>query len=368
MSSDAWDDARTRTRMGPSVLRAGNLVVEPDARRASLAQEYVELTHQEFEILALLMRRLNLIVPHTMICQAIWGSAGSRELKRLGVAISNLREKLVGLSPYTIMTVRSRGYGIVLGESSDTASADPIGMHDWHSHQYAHGWINAQRDDERAYLRKLVHLLPFDPDQPIRVLDIGAGYGSLTKLVLDAFPHSTVVVHDYSEPMLLEARLRLASASDYVSYARGDLMYDTWTRDLGRPFDAVISAIAIHNVRFPERIRAIYSEVFEILVPGGCFYNVDYVTPPGDLVARARRHSLLMDERFQVRQRTGTWPALREVETQVSVPTALQVRERDVEPASLGNQLAWLSEAGFSQVECFWHDGMRALMGAFKDQ
>ncbi len=37
------------------------------------------------------------------------------------------------------------------------------------------------------------------------------------------------------------------------------------------------SAIAIHNVRFPDRIRAIYEEISGILVSGGCFLNCDLV-------------------------------------------------------------------------------------------
>jgi tRNA (cmo5U34)-methyltransferase len=198
-------------------------------------------------------------------------------------------------------------------------------------------------------------------------LDIGADYGALTKLVLDAYPHATVVVHDYSEPMLMEARIRLAGASDCVSYARGDLQQEAWVEDLGGPFDAVISAIAIHNVRYPRRIRAIYREIFDLLVRGGCFYNVDYVTLPGELVTRARQHALLMEQRYRVRQETGRWPALVDVAPQVASYGVPQVSEAVDEPASLANQLLWLTEAGFRQSECFWHDGYRALMGAFRD-
>jgi ubiquinone/menaquinone biosynthesis C-methylase UbiE len=217
----------------------------------------------------------------------------------------------------------------------------------------------------------MVHLQPFDPEDEVRVLDICAGYGATTKLVLDAFPHSSVVVHDDSEPMLLEARLRLAGASDHVSYARGDLLSETWTADIPGGFDAVISAIAIRNARYPQRIRAIYREVFDLLEDGGCFYNVDYVTPPGELVARARRHALLMDYRLRIRQETGLWQPLDGLISKVDVPPLYSVSpldEQQLEPTSLANLMSWLVEAGFSQIECFWHDGLRALMGAFKSR
>ena len=369
LKSGATSPTSARSR----VYRVGNLALDSESHHAWVGNRALALTSQEFELLFLLMRSQNLIIPHEKICDALWGSSGAKEQKRLGVAISNLREKLQGLSPYQLESVRSRGYGLVLGQPTEAKkTGDPAGLHDWHSPAYSRGWIHAQQDESRTYLRQMVHLLPFDPDDEIRVLDIGAGYGASTKLLLDAFPRSSVVVHDYSEPMLQEARLRLAGASDHVSYSRGDLLTEAWTDDVRGTFDAVISAIAIHNVRYPQRIRAIYREVYDLLDDGGCFYNVDYVTPPGDLVARAKRHAWLMDYRLRVRQETGRWEPLDGLVERADVPPVFKVFDtNEDDPAmapSLANNLLWLQEAGFTQVECFWHDGLRALMGAFKSR
>ena len=79
------------------------------------------------------------------------------------------------------------------------------------------------------------------------------------------------------------------------------------------PFDAVVSSIAIHNVRSPETIRSIYDEAFSLVKYGGCFLNFDRMTP------------------------------------------------------SQKDQLAWLKEAGFSHVKCFWDGGRRALVGGYKE-
>ena len=142
-------------------------------------------------------------------------------------------------------------------------TADPTGVHDWHADGYVRDWIERQDDESRAdlYLRRLVTLIPRDPDGDLRVLDIGSGYGALAKLVLEVYPHARVVVHDYSEPMLAEARARFASVSDSVSYCRSDLLSSDWARGIDGSFDAVVSSIAIHNVRYPERIRGIFHEV-----------------------------------------------------------------------------------------------------------
>jgi len=123
-------------------------------------------------------------------------------------------------------------------------SADPTGAHDWHSESFVRDWVDAQRDEERALLlRRMMNLIPFDPDSEIRVLDIGGGYGFVSRLVLETFPRARVVLHDYSEPMLAEASQHLSAFGDQVSFVRGDLMTPDWVENLDGQFDAVVSSI-----------------------------------------------------------------------------------------------------------------------------
>ncbi len=197
-------------------------------------------------------------------------------------------------------------------------SSDPHGHHDWHSREYVDRWIStdATRDAQRRpLLQRVASLIPNDPAGRIKVLDVGAGYGSLGAVVLERFPSARLVCQDFSESMFAHARDRLAWAADRVSYAKSDLMQPAWTKDLGAPFDAIVSAIAIHNVRSPERIHAIYEEIAALLSPGGCFINCDLVFGP---------------------------------------------------PASLETQLDWLREAGLERVERFWQERRSVIMGGFK--
>jgi len=255
-------------------------------------------------------------------------------------------------------------------------SADPSGVHDWHSNGYVREWVDAQRDDERAALaRRMAHLIPSDPGSAIRVLDVGCGYGFVTRIVLEAFPSARVVLHDYSEPMLAEAERQLAAFRDALTFVRGDLMTD-WVESVQGEFDAVVSSIAIHNVRFPERIHAIYREIFQLVAPGGCFLNLDRIESPGSLISAAERHEQLMVRRQERFAETGRWHGLAEVEAEIGsgrLPSAVGAqatgaadRIASQEPATLANQLRWLAEAGFSEAECFWRDGRRALIGAYR--
>jgi SAM-dependent methyltransferase len=248
-------------------------------------------------------------------------------------------------------------------------------MHEWHSAAYVEEWIGSYTsDDRRASLRRAAHLVPFDPDDAIRVLDIGGGWGPVTTVVLEAFPRARVVLHDFSEVMIEEARTRLAPYGDAVAFHRGNLMSPDWAAGLIGPFDAVVSSLAIHNVRFPDRIRAIYQEIFPLVAPGGCFINLDQIAA-GDLVGDAGRHAQRMALRQQIHDETGQWKPLAEVappsglgrpQRHARASDADRQRIASHEPATLANQLRWLLEAGFDEAECFARERGAGLLGAFR--
>jgi ubiquinone/menaquinone biosynthesis C-methylase UbiE len=198
-----------------------------------------------------------------------------------------------------------------------STSSDPHGHHDWHSAQYVDDWIenDVTRDAERQpVLRRVAELLPFDRDAEVRVLDVGGGYGMLTREVLEELPKSRVVLHDFSEPMIEQARARLGALVDRVDFVQADLRDPSWADRVSGPFDAVVSSIALHNVRDPGRIREIYAEIRPLVSDGGCFANLDLVFPGA-----------------------------------LDIPT----------------QLRWLEEAGFTGVGCLLEHDHQALLVGF---
>ncbi len=254
--------------------------------------------------------------------------------------------------------------------------SDPTGVHEWHSADYVQEWIGGWSTAERmASLRRIAHLIPRDPDEAIRVLDVCGGWGPVSTVVLEAFPRARITLHDFSEPMLEEARERLAKISDNVTFVRGDLMSPDWKANIEGPFDAVVSSLGIHNVRFPDRIRAIYEEIFPLVGPGGCFINLDQVHT-GDLVRRANQHAQRMARRQQIFEETGTWRSLAEIEAELGSGNRFRGHSRASEadlqriaahaPATLANQLRWLTDAGFDEVDCFARERNGALIGAFR--
>jgi SAM-dependent methyltransferase len=98
-----------------------------------------------------------------------------------------------------------------------------------------HDWNLA--DDVRAYVEKvdradrrteglglLTLLVRRQPDEPLRVLDVGTGQGLLAARFLDAFPASTALGLDASEPMRDVATQRMEPYGDRFRFVIGDFV------------------------------------------------------------------------------------------------------------------------------------------------
>jgi ubiquinone/menaquinone biosynthesis C-methylase UbiE len=153
-----------------------------------------------------------------------------------------------------------------------------VSEHDWHSDRYVEEWISRdiQRDEVRRPLlrRMLVQANP-PSDSPIRVIDIGGGYGVVTEEILSVFPSARVTLLDNSAPMLARARQRLGKHLDQIEFLSVDLSDQDWSDRAEGPFDLAVSAIAIHNLRDLTLIKQCYRGIYQILKPGALFLNYD---------------------------------------------------------------------------------------------
>jgi ubiquinone/menaquinone biosynthesis C-methylase UbiE len=150
--------------------------------------------------------------------------------------------------------------------------------HDWQSTDYVSGWIthDVARDPERRpRLRQMLSRAPFPREAELNVLDVGAGYGVVTEEVLAAFPEAHVTLQDYSQPMLDQARQRLAERSDRLRYVVCDLLDPSWPQQVGGTFDLAVSAIVLHNLPSSDNIFACYRAIHDLLGPDGWFLNYD---------------------------------------------------------------------------------------------
>ncbi len=111
-------------------------------------------------------------------------------------------------------------------------------------------------DAERV---QVVHdLLARIPGSPARIVDLGCGPGTSTRLLVDRFPQAQVVGIDISEPMVAVARKRAPGAS----FACADVR--DWRPEV--PVDLVFADSSLQWIGEHERL---FGKLMDWLAPGG---------------------------------------------------------------------------------------------------
>jgi len=173
-----------------------------------------------------------------------------------------------------------------------------------------------------------------------RVLDLGAGTGLLAGAVARAYPASELVLLDGSAAMLERAHASLGEKASYVVGELGDELP-------AGPWDAVVSAVAIHHLEHPAK-RELFARIRAGLSPGGVFVNAEQVRGPTELLDAAY---LRWHER-----------RARELGASESEWADSCRRMRVDRNATVAEQLRWMEDAGFEQVDCLFKDHRLAVL------
>jgi two-component system, OmpR family, response regulator VicR len=98
-----------------SGIRLGNLAIDMDSRTVTVANQPIELTFKEFELLAALAKHPNRVFTRDQLFAQVWGSDFLGESRTVDVHVRYLREKLEEnpSQPKHILTVRGVGYRLV---------------------------------------------------------------------------------------------------------------------------------------------------------------------------------------------------------------------------------------------------------------
>ncbi len=167
-----------------------------------------------------------------------------------------------------------------------------------------------------------------------KILDLGAGTGLFSSMVLQKFPDSQITLIDLSAKMLDAARERFRKL-DHVQYIVGD--YSNFI--FHQSFDIVISSLSIHHLTHAAK-RQLFSTVYQSLHDGGIFVNADQV---------AGNH--LQNDEFYKRQ----WLAYINESglARESIDASVERRKLDIN-AKLADQIHWMEQAGFRDVDCMY--------------
>jgi tRNA (cmo5U34)-methyltransferase len=225
-------------------------------------------------------------------------------------------------------------------DSEDTNAAvwkSDIGVTFWKSTQ-------EEREQRRAGHRTLMaELLPFAADEPFTFVDLGAGTGAASRVVLDHFTAAQAILADFSAQMMAQGEAELKPYEGRYRYVEFDLAAaGSWPAGLPDPADAVISSLSVHHLN-DGRKQSLFAEIIAHLAPGGWYLNYDPVAPPDPVVEEAWLRAGDRREPTAAAKREHRSP-----EEQFRYENHVRYM------IPLDPQLGFLRAAGFEGVDVFW--------------
>ena len=226
-------------------------------------------------------------------------------------------------------------------EVDDPDSNDEV----WKSDDMVAQWVAGAtaRERHRAEHRRLMaDLLPFGQDEALTFVDLGAGTGAASQVVLDRFPRADAILAEYSPQMTAEGRRALADYQGRFTYVEFNLNRADWPAGVPSGVDAVISSLCVHHLP-DRRKRELFGEIWEHLAPGGWYLNYDPVTTDDPVVAAAwLRAGDRQDPEAEEKRRHRTPEEQRRYENHVRYMIPLD------------SQLEFLRAAGFEGIDVYW--------------
>ena len=192
-----------------------------------------------------------------------------------------------------------------------------------------------------------VAALELEADEPVRVLDLGAGTGGFALEVVNAHPLARVELADISRPMLDRAREKFAGDQRF-SFRELDIA----AGEFGDNWDRIVSSFVIHHLEHDGK-RQVFGKAFKALKPGGIFVNVDQVQACSQAVQDIHM-------RLWKKDVLAAGALEQDLEDGLKRMAAMDIN------AELDDQVLWLEQAGFSEVEVVYRNYFYAVFVARK--
>lgn len=185
-------------------------------------------------------------------------------------------------------------------------------------------------DDLYNITRDLANSKREDP----KILDLGAGTGLLTKYLFEKYPQGEFTLVDLSEEMLKIAKNRFMGLKNFKYIAEDYLTYD-----FDNSFDMIISSLSIHHLE-DENKKKLYKKVYDSLNHEGIFLNADQVIGSTPDVDKSYQKNWMQ----KIEENNFTGP---------EKDTAMERMKFD-NPATLEDNLKWLIDCGFKDVNVYY--------------
>lgn len=183
------------------------------------------------------------------------------------------------------------------------------------------------------FYRIAVGLADLDNEAP-HVLDLGSGTGLFASFVLEQFPNAHVTLIDLADEMLEVAKSRFEQYPN-VTYIVGDYTKFNYSQK----FDLVISSLSIHHLTDDEK-KELYNKVYSVMNNNSLFINADQIlgsTPYLDDMYKSKWKNAVENSGLM----------------QHELASAYERTKLD-RMTTLDQQIHWLKEIGFIDVDCVY--------------
>ena len=196
----------------------------------------------------------------------------------------------------------------------------------------------------------LVSAIPFKNTDSINIIDLGCGTGYVSMKIKERFPNSKLTCLDFAENMIAQAKIRMNKYKDVTFY-----LEDIRKFEFDKKYDAVVSSLALHHLETNKDKIKFYKKIFDALEPEGVFYNSDIILGSNETL-----HELYISKwkEFMAKSLPGD-----EIED-----TWMAKHHKEDRPEVLLDQIYWLKDIGFKQIDIIWKYYNFAVYGGTKSK
>lgn len=215
---------------------------------------------------------------------------------------------------------------------------------------------------ERALQFRIICDLIPNSQKENHILDLCCGEGLLAAEILRKFPECVVYGYDGSDEMLRNASVRSRKFKSRFKPKLIDLASSDW-RDKNLRLTAIVSSLAIHHLD-PGQKQVLFKDVFEMLDIGGVFLVADLIKPvnePGWKLAARLWDKTVHQRAVEVDDNPGVFEKFNKNKWNY-----FRFPDPADRPSTLFEQLKWLEEAGFVEIDVYWMKAGHAVFGGRK--
>ena len=225
---------------------------------------------------------------------------------------------------------------------------------EWQNEVVVESFLNGKRSSipfASEQLNIMLYLISH-LEKPINTfIDIGAGDGILSHLILDKFKYSKGCLIDFSQPMIEAANKRLNEYLDRIKIIDADISNSNWQDKFNDDFkavDLIVSGYCIHHLPHGRK-HEIYQEIYNRLSSNGIFINVEHVASKSSWGEKVS-DDLFIDSAYSYEMKQNNTISKEEI----SKIYHNRPDKKDNILLSPETQCEWLREIGFKNVDIYF--------------